>query len=165
MSELKKMTVVVKNYDRRASGDLDALYNRVRLEDEHGNTFYLKEVVMLKYLERHGAVVQDTPRTWYYKHMSKKSIFLVAIEKPSGKIEFDLDDMRLVARSSVLKGIVLAVLSIPGGLIAATATFGLGLIIIPMGLWYGYKNIFKIPAMLSRKTLLNDLAAQGVVVK
>ena len=34
MSDLKKIKVVVKNYDVQGSGDLDALYSRVRLEDE-----------------------------------------------------------------------------------------------------------------------------------
>ena len=36
MSELKKLTLTVKSYDAQASGDLDALYRRVRYEDEHG---------------------------------------------------------------------------------------------------------------------------------
>ncbi len=165
MSDLKKMTVVVKNCNRQATGDLDALYNRVRLEDEDGKTFYLKEVVMLKYLERHGAMVEGTPRTWYYKSLSNKSIVLIAFEKPGGKVEFDLDDMRLVVKSTVLKGIVYGLGSIPGGIIAATATFGIGLVLIPMRLWYGYRNVFKIPSMLRRKTLVSDLAAHGVVVR
>lgn len=165
MSDLKKITVTVKNYNLRASGDLDALYERVRLEDEQGNTFYFKEVVMLQYLKRQGALVTDTPRVWYFKHLAKKSIVLVAFEKPDGKVEYDIDEMRLVARSSVVKGILFSLLSIPGGIVAATATFGLGLIIIPMGLWYGYRSIFKIPSMLRRQTLLEDLKGYGVVVK
>ncbi|MDC7815651.1 hypothetical protein [Pseudomonas sp. BLCC-B112] len=165
MSELKKMTVIVKNCNRQASADLDALYNRVRLEDEGGKTFYLKEVVMLRYLERHGAIVENKPRTWYYKNLSKKSIVLIAIEKPDGKVEYDLDDMRLVAKSSILKGIVFGLGSIPGGIVVATATYGIGLLLIPMGIWYGYRNVFKIPTMLRRKTLVSDLAAHGVVVR
>lgn len=40
MSELKKLTLTVKNYDAQGSGDLDALYRRVRYEDEHGATLF-----------------------------------------------------------------------------------------------------------------------------
>jgi len=55
--------------------------------------------------------------------------------------------------------------AVPMGVIAGTATFGLGLVLIPMGLWYGYKNVFKLPTMLGRETLLNDFAKAGVVVR
>ena len=57
MSDLKKMTLTVKNYNLKASGDLDALYNQVRCEDSEGKTFHFNEVVMLGYLKRHGAMV------------------------------------------------------------------------------------------------------------
>lgn len=165
MSELKKMKVVIKNYDAQALGDLDAFYGRVRLEDEHGKTFYFKEVVMLKYLKGHGAMVTDTPRIWYYKHVSKKSIIVVAVERGDGKVECDLDDLRLIARSTVLKGILVSIAAIPMGVIAATATFGVGLVIIPMCFWYGYRNVFKLPKMLSRKTLVNEFSTFGVSVQ
>ncbi|WP_122563443.1 hypothetical protein [Pseudomonas viridiflava] len=165
MSDLKKMTVVVKNFNLRASGDIDALYSRVRLEDEEGETFYFKEVVVPKYLSDKGALRTDTPRTWYFKHLGKKSIIVVAFENIHGKVEYDLGDMRLIVRSTVIKGILYSLGSIPGGFIAATATFGLGLALIPWGLWYGYQNIFKVPAMLSQGRLLEDFSKYGIVVK
>lgn len=165
MSELKKMTLTVKNYNLQASGDLDVLYNQVRCEDSEGSTFHFKEVVMLRYLQRHGAMVMDSPRVWYYKHLGKKSIVLVACEKSNGKVEYDLDHMKLVAKSSVLKGIVFALAAVPAGLIIATATYGLGLIFIPVGLFYGYRGMFTIPRMLRRKTLVSDLAGHGIMVR
>lgn len=165
MSEIKKMTVTVKNYHLQASGDLDALYKDVRCEDVHGNTFYFKEVVMLNYLKRHGAIVTDAPRTWYYKHLAKKVIVLVAFEKPGGKVEYDLDHMQAVAKSSFLKGIVFALAAIPAGLVIATATYGLGALIIPFGFFYAYRSMFRIPGMLRRKTLVSELAEHGVIVR
>lgn len=165
MADLEKITVVIKNYDVKALSDLDTLYSRVRLEDAEGKTFYFKQVVVPKYLKQHGAMATETPRTWYFKRTSKKTIVVLAFENNSGKVEYDLDDVRLIARSTVLKGIVFSIASIPAAVIAATATFGLGLVILPMGLWYGYRNIFKLPAMLSRKTLLSDFAQHGIVVR
>ncbi|WP_055003251.1 hypothetical protein [Pseudomonas coronafaciens] len=165
MSDLKKMTVVVKNFNLRASGNIDALYSRVRLEDEEGNTFSFKEVVVPRYLSDKGALRTDIPRTWYFKHLGKKSIIVVAFENMHGKVEYDLGDMRLVVRSTIIKGILYSLGSIPGGIIAATATFGLGLVLIPWGVWYGYQNIFKVPAMLSQKRLLDDFSKCGIVVK
>ena len=165
MADLEKITVTIKNYDVQAQGDLDALYSRVRLEDEKGETFYFKQVVVPKYLKIHGAMATEIPRIWYFKRTSKKSIVVLAFENKNGKVEYDLDDIRLIARSTVLKGVVFSLGSIPAAIIAATATFGLGLVIIPMGLWYGYRNIFKLPAMLSRKTLLNDFAQHGIIVR
>ncbi|WP_442513043.1 hypothetical protein [Pseudomonas promysalinigenes] len=165
MSELKKMTLTVKNYNLKASGDLDALYSQVRCEDSSGKTFHFKEVVMLGYLKRHGAIVTDAPVTWYYKHIAKKSIVLIAFEKASGKVEFDLDNIRQVAKSSIVKGGMLALAAIPAGLIIATATYGLGLLFIPAAFFYAYRNIFRIPGMLRRKTLVNDLAIYGVVAQ
>ncbi|MFS0827256.1 hypothetical protein [Pseudomonas phoenicis] len=165
MSDLKKMTLTVKNYNLKASGDLDALYNQVRCEDSEGKTFHFNEVVMLGYLKRHGAMVTDTPVTWYYKHLGKKAIVLIAFEKANGKVEYDLDHMRQVAKSSILKGSVFALAAIPAGVIIATATYGLGLLVIPVGFFYAYRSIFKIPGMLRRTTLVNDLANHGVVVQ
>ncbi|WP_236166806.1 hypothetical protein [Pseudomonas fulva] len=165
MSDLKKLTLTVKNYDAQGSGDLDALYRRVRYEDELGNTLYFKEVVMLKYLAKHGALANDVPRNWYYKHASKKSIIVVAFEKPGGKVECDLDDLRIIARSTLVKGVVVSLAAVPAGLIAATATFGVGLVIIPIFLWYGYRNIFKLPKMLGRKTLVDEFSQFGVTLR
>lgn len=165
MSDLKKMTLTVKNYNLKASGDLDAVYDQVRCEDVEGRTFHFKEVAMVDYLKRHGALVLDSPRTWYYKHLGKKSIVLIAVEKSNGKVEYDLDNLRQVAKSSILKGILMAVAAVPGGIIIATATYGLGLLFIPFALYYAYRGVFKIPAMLRRNTLVDDLAAHGVVVR
>lgn len=165
MSELKKITITVKNYDNQVSGDIDALYKKVRCEDAAGDTLYFKEVVMLNYLKRHGAIATDVPRTWYYKHLTKKTIVLVALEKNDGKVEYDLEHMRAVVKSSVLKGIMFAVAAVPAGLIIATATFGIGLAFIPVGLFYAYRNAFTIPGLLRRKTLVRELAEYGVVVR
>lgn len=41
MSGLKRIKIVVKNYDLQTTEDLDELYNRVSLEDEEGQTFTL----------------------------------------------------------------------------------------------------------------------------
>lgn len=120
---------------------------------------------MVDYLKRHGALVLDSPRTWYYKHLGKKSIVLIAVEKSNGKVEYDLDNLRQVSKSSILKGILMAVAAVPSGIIIATATYGLGLLFIPFALYYAYRGVFKIPAMLRRKTLVDDLAAYGVVVR
>lgn len=165
MSDLKKIRVVVRNYDLQGSGDMDALYSRVRLEDEDGKTFYFKQVVVPKYLKQHGAMVTDVPRIWYYKHVTKKAIIVVAFENNSGKVEHDLSDLQLIARSTVIKGVLMSIAAIPMGIIVGTATFGLGLILIPVGFWYGYRNIFKLPAMLSRKRILSDFAAHGITVR
>ncbi len=165
MSELKKKTLTVKNFNLQGSGELDALYNQVRCEDDQGNTFHFKQVVMLQYLKRHGAMVTDTPRTWYYKHLSKKAIILVAFEKNNGKVEYDLDHMKVTARSSVFKGIVYGLAAVPAGIIVATATYGVGLLLIPMFLYGSYKCVFKFPKMLRRQTLISDLALHGIVVK
>lgn len=165
MSELKKITVTIKDYDLQASGDLDALYRNVRCEDQEGNTFYFKELVMLNYLKRHGAIVINARCTWYYKHLAKKSIVLVAFEKSDGKVEYDLEHMRVVAKSSVIKGVIFAVAAIPVGLIIATATYGVGLLFVPVGFFYAYRSAFKIPGLLRRKTLARELAEYGVVVR
>ncbi|TDK53924.1 hypothetical protein [Pseudomonas moraviensis] len=165
MADLEKITVTIKNFDVKALSDLDTLYTRVRLEDSQGNTFYFAEVVVPKYLKNHGAMTTDVSRTWYFKRISKKSIVVLAFEGKNGKVEYDLDDIRLIARTTVLKGVVFSIASIPAAIIAATATFGLGLIIIPIGLWYGYRNVFKLPRMLSRKRILNDFAQHGIVVR
>lgn len=165
MSQLKKMKVTIKSYGSKATGDSDALFSRVRLEDEAGNTFYLKHVVVLKYLLRHGAMASNAPVVWYYKNIGKRTIVVIALETAGGKVEYDLEDMRLIVRSSVFKGILISLGLIPGGLIAATATFGLGLVLIPLGLWYGYRNVFVLPSMLRRTTLCSDLEAHGITVR
>ncbi|SIS01673.1 hypothetical protein [Pseudomonas sp. A214] len=165
MSDLKKIELTVKNYNVKNSADIDTLYSQVRCQDSEGKTIYFKEVCMLDYLKRHGAIVADEPLTWYYKHLNKKSIVLVAFQKADGKVEYYLDHLRHVAKSSILKGIVFAVAAIPAGLIIATATFGIGLLFTPVCLFYAYRSLFKIPRMLRRSTLVSELAAYGVIVQ
>ncbi|WP_443218402.1 hypothetical protein [Pseudomonas sp. NEEL19] len=120
---------------------------------------------MVDYLKRHGALVTDSPRTWYYKHFSKKSIVLVAIEKENGKVEHDLDNMQRIVKSTVLKGVLMALVAVPAGAVIGVATFGLGLLFIPLALYYAYRCVFTIPGMLRRKTLVADLATHGVAVR
>jgi len=165
MPDLKKIELTVKNYNVKNSADIDTLYSQVRCEESLGKTFYFKEVCMLDYLKRHGAIVTDKPRTWYYKHLNKKTIVLVAFKKADGKVEYDLDHLRQIAKSSILKGIIFAVAAIPAGLIIATPTFGIGLLFTPVCLFYAYRSLFKIPRMLRRDTLVNELAAHGLIVQ
>lgn len=164
MSDLKKITVTVKNYDSHASQAAATLYKKVRLLDESGKIFYYKDLIVPRYLERKGAMAQDVPRTWFIKHIGKSAVVVVAFETKSGMVEYDLDEVRDLARSGFVAGVVYGVLAIPAGFIAGIGTFGLGLAIIPMGLYFSYRNIFKIPAMLSRKQLLDDLSSHGVEV-
>ncbi|WP_306108692.1 hypothetical protein [Pseudomonas sp. Fl4BN1] len=120
---------------------------------------------MVDYLRRYGALVTDSPCTWYYNYLAKKSIVLIAVEKGNGKVECDLDNMRKVVRSSVVKEFLMALGAVPAGVIIGTATYGLGLLFIPGALYYAYRGVFKIPGMLRRKTLVSDLAAHGIVVR
>jgi hypothetical protein len=164
MSDLKKITVTIKNYDARASQAAATIYKKVRLLDEAGKVFYYKDLIVPKYLERKGAMAQDVPRTWFIKHIGKSAVVVVAFETKSGTVEYDLDEVRDLARLGFVAGVVYGVLAIPAGFIAGIGTYGLGLAIIPMGLYFSYRNIFKIPASLSRKRLLEDLSSHGVQV-
>ncbi|WP_122468957.1 hypothetical protein [Pseudomonas viridiflava] len=164
MSDLKKITVTVKNYELQGSEKSGFLYRKVRLLDESGKIFYYKNLVIPKYLDRKGALTSDVLRTWYIKHISKSAVVIVAFETKSGVIEYDLDEVRDLARSGLFMGIVYGIGCIPAGIIAATATFGIGLVIIPFGLYAAYRNIFKIPASLSRRRLLQDFSLQGIQV-
>lgn len=80
----------------------------------------------------------------------------------NGKVEYDLSDLQLMARSTVLKDILMSIAAIPMGLIVANATYGVELLVTPAAFWYGYRNIFKLPAMLSNKRILSDLSAYGL---
>ena len=164
MSELKKVTVTVKNFDFHSSQATANLYKKVRLLDESGRTFYYKDVIIPKYLERKGALASDVPRTWFIKHIGKSAVVVVAFETKSGVVEYDLDEVRDLARSGFVAGIIYGIGSIPAGIIVATATFGIGLLIIPAGLYFAYRSIFKIPASLSRKQLLQDFSQHGIAV-
>lgn len=164
MSDLKKITVTIKNYDFHAAQTAASLYKKVRLLDDAGRIFYYKDLIVPKYLERKGAMAQDVPRTWFIKHIGKSAVVVVAFETKSGTVEYDLDEVRDLARSGFWAGILYGVGSIPGGIIAGTATFGIGLLIIPMGLYFAYRSIFKIPASLSRKQLLQDFSQYGIAV-
>lgn len=164
MSDLKKITVTIKNFEAHASQAAATLYKKVRLLDEAGRIFYYKDLIVPRYLERKGAMSRDVSRTWFIKHIGKSAVVVVAFETKSGTVEYDLDEVRDLSRSGFVAGIVYGVLAIPAGFIAGIATFGIGLAIIPMGLYFAYSSIFKIPASLSRKRLLEDLSSHGVEV-
>lgn len=164
MSELKKITAIVKNYEHHFSQEAGNLYKKVRLQDEAGKTFYYKDLIMPSYLERQGALIRDVPRTWFLKHIGKSAVVVVAYEKKDGTIEYDLDEVRSLARSGLFMGIVYGILSIPCGIVAGIGTYGIGLLLIPVFLHFSYKQIFKIPKSLSRKQILEDLSHHGITV-
>jgi len=164
MSELRKVTVTVKNYEFHSSQDCARLYKKVRLLDESGKIFYYKNLIVPKYLERKGAFVQDAPRTWFVKNIHKSAVVLVALESKSGTVEYDLDEVRELSRSGLWAGVLIGVASIPAGIVISFATFGAGLLLIPFGLYQAYKQVFKIPAILSRKRLLEDFSQLGISV-
>ncbi|WP_411562879.1 hypothetical protein [Pseudomonas shirazensis] len=164
MSELKKVTATVKNYEFHSSQDCARLYKKVRLLDESGKIFYYKNLIIPKYLESRGAFASDVPRTWYVKNIHKSAVVLVAFETKNGAVEYDLDEVRQLSRSGFWAGVLIGVASIPAGIVIATATFGAGLLLIPFGLYQAYKQIFKIPAILSRKCLLQDFSQLGINV-
>lgn len=164
MSELMKVKVTVKNYDFHSSQDCAKLYKNVRLLDESGKIFYYKNLIIPKYLERRGAFASDVPRTWFVKNIHKSAVVLVAFEAKDGTIEFDLDEVRQLSRSGFWAGIMIGVASIPAGIVISFATFGAGLLLIPFGLYQAYKQVFKIPSILSRERLRQDFSQLGITV-
>lgn len=164
MSELKKVTVTVKNFEFHSSQECARLYKRVRLLDESGKILYYKNLIIPKYLERRGAFASDVPRTWFVKNIHKSAVVLVAFETANGTIEYDLDEIRQLSRSGFWAGVMIGVASIPAGIVISFATFGAGLLLIPFGLYQAYKQVFRIPAILSRKRLLQDFSGLGITV-
>lgn len=164
MSELRKVTVTVKNYEFHSSQDCARLYKKVRLLDESGKIFYYKNLIVPKYLDSRGAFAQDVPRTWFVKSIHKSAVVLVAFETKNGTVEYDLDEVRELSRSGIWAGILIGVASIPAGIVISFATFGAGLLLIPFGLYLAYKQVFRIPAILSRKQLLQDFSQLGITV-
>lgn len=164
MSELKKVTVTVKNYEFHSSQDCARLYKKVRLLDGAGKIFYYKNLIIPKYLEGKGAFASDVPRIWFVKNIHNSAVVLVAFETKSGAVEYDLDEVRELSRSGFWAGVLIGVASIPAGIVIATATFGAGLLLIPFGLYQAYKQIFRIPAILSRKRLLEEFSQLGISV-
>ncbi|KEZ67913.1 hypothetical protein AAY86_17735 [Pseudomonas amygdali pv. tabaci str. ATCC 11528] len=164
MSDLKKVTVTVKNFEFHSSQDCARLYKKVRLLDESGKPFYYKNLIIPKYIERRGAFAQDVPRTWFVKNIHKSAVVLVAFEAKGGEVEYDLDEVRELSRSGFWAGVIIGVASIPAGVVIATATFGAGLLLIPFGIYQAYKQAFKVPGILSRKCLLEDFSRLGISI-
>lgn len=164
MSELKKVTVTVKNFESSSADDYARLYKKVRLLDLSGKNIYFKNLIVPKYLERRGAFAQDVSRTWYVKSIHRSAVILVAFETQSGTVEYDLDEVRNLSRRGFWSGVLLGIAAIPAGCIVAIATYGLGLALIPLFLYQAYTQVFRIPSRLSRKQLLQDFSQHGFIV-
>lgn len=164
MSDLKKVTVTVKNFESSSSDDYARLYKKVRLLDSSGKNVYFKNLIVPKYLERRGAFAQDVLRTWYIKSVHKSAVVLVAFETQNGTVEYDLDEVRNLSRRGLWWGVLIGIAAIPAGCIVAIATYGVGLALIPFAFYQAYMQIFKIPARLSREQLLQDFSQYGIRV-
>lgn len=164
MSELKKVTVTVKNHESSSADEHARLYKKVRMLDGAGKNIYFKNLIVPKYLERRGAFAQDVPRTWFVKNIHRSAVVLVAFETQSGSVEYDLDEIRNFSRGGFWSGVLLGIAAIPAGVIVATATYGLGLVLIPLMLYQAYSQVFRIPARLSRMKLLQDFSHHGINV-
>lgn len=164
MSDLKKVTVTVKNFESSSSDDYARLYKKVRLLDSSRKNVYFKNLIVPKYLERRGAFAQGVLRTWYVKSVHKSAVVLVAFETQNGTVEYDLDEVRNLSRRGLWWGVLIGIAAIPAGCIVAIATYGVGLALIPFAFYQAYMQIFKIPARLSREQLLQDFSQYGIRV-
>ena len=164
MSELKKVVVVVRNSRYDDSTPSMTMYENVRVENEQGKTVYYKKLVVPAYLKKHGAVVEGMPRIWFIKNISKKVTVLLAYQKPDGKIEYDLDEIKLMSRGSYVTGLKFALAAVPASVVVAVATYGVGLLIFPLFAYYAYRSLLTVPAMLSHKTLSQDFSKFGVSI-
>lgn len=165
VSELKKMQVVIKNSVHNVSDATASSYDRVRVEDERGQTHYFKSLIVPAYVKKKGAVNEGTPRVWYVKEIKNGVSVIVAYESPAGALEYDFDEIKVIARSSVVMGLKFAVLTVPAGVIVGVATYGLGLLLMPWIAYASYRHLFKVPAMLNQKTLIEDFSKLGVAIQ
>lgn len=95
---MKKVTVTVKNFESSSGDEYARLYKKVRMVDEAGKIIYYKNLIIPKYLERHGAFARDIPRTWFVKSVYRSAVLVVAFETPNGTVEYDFDEIRNVSR-------------------------------------------------------------------
>jgi len=161
---MKKVTVTVKNFESSSGDEYARLYKKVRMVDEAGKIIYYKNLIIPKYLERHGAFARDISRTWFVKSVHRSAVVVVAFETPNGTVEYDFDEIRNVSRGGFWGGVLIGIAAIPAGVIVAIATYGLGLALIPFMLYQAYSQVFRIPARLSRKQLLQDFSHHGISV-
>lgn len=165
MSELKKIKVVIKNSIHNVSDATASSYDRVRVEDDEGQTRYFKNLIVPAYVKNKGAFVEGKPRVWYVKEIKKGVSVIVAYETTGGKLEYDFDELKVIARSSVVMGLKFAVLTVPAGIVVGVATYGIGLLLMPWIAYSSYKHLFRVPASLSQKTLIDDFSRLGAVVQ
>ena len=165
VSELKKIVVVIKNSVYNVGDATATSYDRVRVEDDQGQTRYFKNLIVPAYVKKNGAFTEGVPRTWYIKEIRKGVSVIIAYESPNGSLEYDFDQIKVIARSSFVIGLKFAVLAVPAGIIIGVATYGFGLLVIPFFVYSAYRHLFKVPAMLSQKRLIGDFSRLGVAVQ
>jgi len=164
MSQMRKIVVTVRNHKDSDTGNSSTLYQRVRAEDESGNTIYFKALLIPDYIRKKGAYDKDVPRTWFVKETSKKITVVVGFENSRGEFFFDADEVKEVTRGARVQGLIFAVAAVPASVIIAIATYGLGLLLMPVLFFLAYRFFFKIPAILSHKTLQRDFQEFGIKI-
>lgn len=143
---------------------LRSIWGWLRLEDESGKTYYIKRLVVPDYLARKGAFSNDVPRTWYVKNIDKHTVVIVGFEDGSGKFYYDLDEIKTLSKGARVQGVIYAVAAVPAPIIVAVATYGLGLLLMPLFVCQAYKFLFKIPSILSQATLKSDFQGFGISI-
>lgn len=143
---------------------LRSIWGWLRLEDESGKTYYIKRLVVPDYLARKGAFSNDVPRTWYVKNFDKHTVVIVGFEDGSGKFYYDLDEIKTLSKGARVQGVIYAVAAVPAPIIVAVATYGLGLLLMPLFVYQAYKFLFKIPSILSQATLKSDFQGFGISI-
>ena len=69
-----------------------------------------------------------------------------------------------MTRGARVQGLIFAVAAVPASVIIAIATYGLGLLLMPVLFFLAYRFFFKIPAILSHKTLQRDFQEFGIKI-
>jgi hypothetical protein len=159
MSDMQKATLTIENFvvEPTGSGEFN-MYKRVRVTNASGETQYFKTLFVPNHVNK--AISKGKTGTFYIADLHKGKVSCALAYEDAAGSRFDIDELKDISKSLRLTGMYFwgaGTLASFLGIIA----YGIGLILFPFVLYFGWIYFVKMPAKLKPEKVLSGLKSLG----
>ncbi|KJZ67265.1 hypothetical protein [Pseudomonas fluorescens] len=159
MSDIKKVALTIENFvvEPTGSGEF-SMYKRVRVSNTSGETQYFKTLFVPNHVRK--AISKGKTGTFYIADLHKGKVFCVLAYEDAAGSRFDIDELKDIAKALRMTGMYFFGAGTLASFLGIIA-YGIGLILFPFVLYFGWLSLVKMPGKLKAERVLSGLKSLG----